>query len=468
VLLHELKSVKDEIGKVEDELKSAFSNENYTEVAELGRTKEILENKLRDLESNFGLHNAVYQKGDRVSVVGLVSPRGKEHNGCEGTVVEYSSTDRKYLVLLKGEGNPKRISLSVENLSAVTFRSPKRKAAAGQSKTRQMEGEIKLWFPRKHFGFIMPDNKPENEPDIFFHGTHVENRKDMPIKRFARVTFSVIPAPKGPQARDVSIISYQPEKEAEAEELEAAKLNAEGSNASKNSKKKKKKKNREDPRRFHEEINIEDSLDHVSPAKLGFDERKARRASPQRRAGLTGSIKEIRDSRKANKKRSPNRTPDNREAHQNWGSISSAMGSMNFDSISSVTNLFRSRSTGNGSRTSPESASRPEMSIAGQGSKRPRNNAVRASIRNNAEAQRVLLEILANKESNSKSPIRSPVPELRPRNSGPDTVDLSRNKSLDLRRSTSSGSSSISLKRSESPQRSEQAQPNTCSKNVSL
>merc|ERR1711964_391267 len=140
------------------------------------------------------------------------------------------------------------------------------------------------------------------------------------------------------------------------------------------------------------------------------------------------------------------------------------MGSMNFDSISSVTQLFRSRS--NGSRTSPESASRPEMSIAGQGSKRPRNNAVRASIRNNAEAQRVLLEILANKESNSKSPIRSPVPELRPRNSGPDTVDLSRNKSLDLRHSTSSGSSSISI--AASPQRSEQGQSDTCSKKVSL
>merc|ERR1712098_621670 len=100
------------------------------------------------------------------------------------------------------------------------------KATAGQSKTRQMQGEIKLWSPRKHFGFIMPDNKPENDPDIFFHGTHVENRKDMPIKRFARVTFSVIPAPKGPQARDVSITSYQPEKEKAAEELEAATLAA--------------------------------------------------------------------------------------------------------------------------------------------------------------------------------------------------------------------------------------------------
>merc|ERR1711964_258733 len=446
------------------ELKAAFSNENYTEVAELGRTKETLENKLRDLESNFGLHNVVYQKGDRVSVVGLISPRGKEHNGCEGTVVEYSSTDRKYLVLLKGEGNPKRISLSMENLSAVTFRSPKRKAAAGQSKTRQMEGEIKLWFPRKHFGFIMPDNKPENEPDIFFHGTHVENRKDMPIKRFARVTFSVIPAPKGPQARDVSITSYQPDKEKEAEEQEAAKLAAEGSTSTKTSKKKKKKRSRDGPGAFHDEINIEDSLDHVSPAKLGFDERKARRSN------LTGSIKKIRDSRKANK-RSPNRKPNNNEVHHNWGSLSSAMGSMNFDSISSVTQLFRSRS--NGSRTSPESASpesasRPEMSIAGQGSKRPRNNAVRASIRNNAEAQRVLQDILANKEkkSPSASPIRSPVPELRPRNSGPETVDLSRNKSLDLRRSTSSGSSSISI--AASPQRSEQGQSDTCSKKVSL
>jgi len=241
----------------------------------------------------------------------------------------------------------------------------KREAAAGQSKTRQMQGEIKLWFPRKHFGFIMPDNKPENEPDVFFHGTHVENRKDMPIKRFARVTFSVIPAPKGPQARDVSITSYQPEKEKEAEEQEAAKLAAEGATVTKTSKKKKKKKSR-DGSRFQDEINIEDSLDHVSPAKLGFDGEKGqsgKRSSnyatyKSESSGLRGSIKNIRNSRKVS--RSPARRSkksDNREVHRNWGSISSALGSMNFDSISSVTQLFRSRS--GGSRTSPEPASRP-------------------------------------------------------------------------------------------------------------
>merc|ERR1711900_126787 len=103
------------------------------------------------------------------------------------------------------------------------------------------------------------------------------------------------------------------------------------------------------------------------------------------------------------------------------------------------------------------------MSIQGQGSKRPRNQAVRSSIRNNEEAQKVLRQILAQKgkaKPSSKPTSPSP-PELKPRNSGPDTVDLSRNKSLDLRRSTSSGSSNVSLKRSESPQRSEQAQPNT-------
>lgn len=214
---HELQGVKAEIAEVEAEMKAAFESESYTKVSELGKRKQDLKMKLAELESSFGLHNAVYQVGDRVSVVGLTSPRGGNYNGVTGTITEYLSSENRYKVRVGDASGI--IAIQPRNLKKAP--SVPRGAQSGQSKTRALQGEIKLWFPRKHFGFITPDNKPEGEPDIFFHGTHVENRKAMPIKRFARVRFSVIPAPKGPQARDVTIVGYQPDKEAEAEKQAA-------------------------------------------------------------------------------------------------------------------------------------------------------------------------------------------------------------------------------------------------------
>jgi len=301
------------------------------------------------------------------------------------------------------------------------------KAAAGQSQTRQLVGEIKLWFPRKHFGFIMPDNKPEDEPDIFFHGTHVENRKDMPIKRFARVKFSVIPAPKGPQARDVTITAYQPDKEQAADEAEAQKQAESGKPTRRDEPRSKKKKkrtsdSRDGPRgsQFRREINIEDSLDHVSPTNLGFDPMngapmtrhpstrnakgmsRSTSAPKSRRSALTGSIQNIRASRKAQtypgkasstSPRAAKRT-SNRDAHRNWGSISSELGSMRWDdSIRSVSELFARSSNG------PDAANRPKMSIQGSGpDRRSRDNLLRSSMRTTNAAE-ILKQILARAQA---------------------------------------------------------------------
>merc|ERR1712202_22772 len=89
-----------------------------------------------------------------------------------------------------------------------------------------------------------------------------------------------------------------------------------------------------------------------------------------------GSIKEIRDSRSLKK---PSKE-SNQVVHRNWGSISSAMGSMHFDSISSVNDLFA---------RSSDTADRPKMSIQGQGKKRrARDSAIRSSM--NPAAQKML------------------------------------------------------------------------------
>jgi len=510
-VLHELQDVKEQISKVDDEMKAAFESESYAEVAELGRKKKELQSKLADLESNFGLHNAVYQVGDRVSVIGLKSPRGGTYNGLEGTVTEYNSQSGKYSVRLNEEGE-KHVSVGCDQLASrkALSRRASAEAKVGQSQTRQLIGEIKLWFPRKHFGFIMPDNKPEDEPDIFFHGTHVENRKDMPIKRFARVKFSVIPAPKGPQARDVTINSYQPEKEKAADEAEAAKQAAEGTKPTRardeDFKKKKRRRKRkaaadaEDgpPSRgsnFHHDINIEDSLDHVSPANFGFsgtdmtrhpstrtDElpswkaKAARNAPQQRQAALRGSIQKLKESRASLKdsRGSPklSRRTRNREAHKNWGSISSALGSMHWDES------INSFSTG---KNATDAANRPKMSIQGSGpARRSKEVQIRQSLRSMKDAQKMLEAILAEKEAANRNAnraaVRRSMPEMRPRRAtdleprrSVGSLDMSRNHALDLRRSTgSNGSSSRAVQDALEAQGKDLPRKGSCSNKVSL
>merc|ERR1712098_864511 len=163
---------------------------------------------------------------------------------------------------------------------------------------------------------------------------------------------------------------------------------------------------------------------------------KATSSKKPRRADLTGSIHEIRDSRK---KQSGQRSSkmSNQEEHHNWGSMGSALGSMHFDSISSVTELFN--------RSKAEAAKRPKMSIQGQHPKRKaRDNMIRSSM--NPEARKLLNDILTKN------------------NQPPAARDLSRNTSLDLRRSTgSSGSSDSPL-----PQRSTAQGADHCDRKVSL
>jgi cold shock CspA family protein len=483
---YELQSVKSEISTLDAEMKAAFENEQYLEVAELGKKKKELQNKLAELESNFGLHNAVYQVGDRVSVVGLTSPRGGAYNGLEGTITEYLSENQTYRILaVVGEKQAsfalrgKYLSKDLPSLKPKPIKlDADDDAAAGASQTRQLVGEIKLWFPRKHFGFIMPDNKPEDDPDIFFHGTHVENRKDMPVKRFARVKFSVIPAPKGPQARDVTITEYQPEKEAEAEAAEAAAAaesgNKKGEQPAKSSKKKRKSKKAKkaklpspagssssvisagtdsDSHPFPQDVNIEDSLDSVAPGVLGFGGKRlpswksvatGKRQSSRMRGSsrqprskqMLSSIGEkleshwmygnangaplpfdMRASAKQRNSHSPRHGENrNREEHHNWGSISSNMGSMRWDSVRSVTDFFKNSRGAAGPVKPTEAPNRPKMSIMGSGFKRRNGAQARAPVRNTTE---ILREILQGR------------PQVRATR----TVDNSSRKAVDLRSS---------------------------------
>lgn len=395
-VFYEMESMKQEVLKVDADMKKCMAEENYAAVAELGVKKKELQNKLAELESNFGLHNSVFQVGDRVSVTGLTSPRGGVYNGLEGVITEYLPEEQRYKVVCKADdGTEKTFALQGKNLDHVTAtadgkpetarqKSARRSSAKsqqtagtvqGKSQTRQLEGEIKLWFPRKHFGFLTPDNKPENEPDIFFHGTHVENREEMPIKRFARVKFSVIPAPKGPQARDVSITSYQPEKEAEAEAAEAA-ANGQTVGRSPNlSRKNSRPRGRRQKSNVREEISIEDPLGPVSPEALGLSNRrvqpswarsasmnslnqKPRRVSAKPRMSLNArakpflsSIDEKRQARAAQVAMShpppPQFAAPQRRPQRNWGSLSSEMGGMRWDSdsIRDVSDFFAKRAS---------------------------------------------------------------------------------------------------------------------------
>lgn len=426
-VFYEMESIKQDITSTDGEMKQAFQSESYAAVAELGIKKKELQNKLAELESNFGLHNSVFQVGDRVSVTGLTSPRGGVYNGLEGVITEYLPEEQRYKVVVKEDGGEKTCALQGKNLSHAeqaddtasvkSGKSAKSKTpstVAGKSQTRQLEGEIKLWFPRKHFGFITPDNKPENEPDIFFHGTHVENREEMPIKRFARVKFSVIPAPKGPQARDVSIIAYQPEKEQEAEAAEAAAKSPKEDKVTRPDQRKKttaskrsrKKKKATSDAGFTDEINIEDPLGPVSPEALGLgmggnpavpswakrmgsDPKRAKPAYGRKGGSLRtslnarakpflSSIDEKRQSRAyATRGTHPPPPGWSRSGsvgaharqprdHRNWGSLSSEMGTMRWDSIRSVGDFFAARASA-GPVKSNDHQKGPPPSILGRG-----------------------------------------------------------------------------------------------------
>lgn len=400
-VFYEMESIKQDISSVDESMKEAFESESYAAVADLGVKKKELQTKLAELESNFGLHNSVFQVGDRVSVTGLTSPRGGVYNGLEGVITEYLPEEKRYKVVVNADGQEKTFALQGKNLEhreaaedtgsvksgkTATSKGTSKAAStttAGKSQTRQLEGEIKLWFPRKHFGFITPDNKPDNEPDIFFHGTHVENREEMPIKRFARVKFSQIPAPKGPQARDVSITTYQPDKEREAEAAEAASKSPKDDKVTRpdqQTRKGRKKRQQKPKAGFSDEINIEDPLGPVSPKRLDLGlggnfappSWATRTDNKPKQFGRKGgslnarakpflsSIDEKRQSR-AHMMQShppppgwrqgsigghPNRQREPRGADgRNWGSLSSEMGNMRWDSIRSVSDFFAARAS---------------------------------------------------------------------------------------------------------------------------
>lgn len=240
----DISSIKQQIVRLKEQIEKAYKNEDFTKVKDLGDQKKKLQQELSDLEANFGLVNDVFYKvGDQVELTGLQTPRGSVMNGTPGVIREYMPKEKRYKIeILNDDGSTGFICISGSSReSAMTtarnkghnLREADKMIAPGlvavanapggrgsmiavqpknirKRKDYQTQpGEIKLWFPKKHFGFITPDNKGEKEPDIFFHGSHVLNSKDKPIRRYARVTFRIIPAPKGPQARDVAIVSHQ-------------------------------------------------------------------------------------------------------------------------------------------------------------------------------------------------------------------------------------------------------------------
>merc|ERR1711900_128934 len=109
----------------------------------------------------------------------------------------------------------------------------------------------------------------------------------------------------------------------------------------------------------------------------------------------TGNIHSIRENRKAKPTKSANR-----EAHRNWGSLCSDMGSMRWDdSIKSVSEFF------DRSKNGPDAANRPRppMSIMGNGRRGPRKNnrdILTSSLRNFANVAEVLTA--ANREAQMK------------------------------------------------------------------
>lgn len=155
-----------------------------------------------------------------------------------------------------------------------------------------------------------------------------------------------------------------------------------------------------------------------------------------------GFIQNIRASRKAQQ---PSREPDeNRNPDlRNWGSLSSELGSMRWDSIRSVNEFFNSRSAG--AKAAPDAANRPKMSIQGRGPRRRvQDDPLRMSMRQ-TNAEDILRAILAEKvNSQAKPKERHSLPELRSHKSSESegrnslNVDVSTNRSIDLRSTGSS------------------------------
>lgn len=256
----DIATIKAQIAGLKEQIEESYKNEDFTQVKELGDTKKKLQQELADIEANFGLANEQFYKvGDHIELTGLQTPRGSLMNGTPGIIREYMPKEKRYKIeILNDDGTSTYLEWSgssrdsairgaqaaghtvlPNNLEiAPALLSPKGSSTWGGSSNgsgatrggdggrgsmiavqpknirkrkdyQTQPGEIKLWFPKKHFGFITPDHKEADEPDIFFHGSHVLNSKEMPIRRYSKVTFRIIPAPKGPQARDVSILSHQ-------------------------------------------------------------------------------------------------------------------------------------------------------------------------------------------------------------------------------------------------------------------
>jgi len=221
----QITGVRAEIEEIAKKIQEAYTDEDYERIKVLGDKKKELQASLEEMEANFGLANEQYFKvGDKVQLCGLQTPRGTAMNGTPGVIREYMPKEKRYKIeipidpddaTLNGMASPKVISPRTYSLTGPSDEARRSSMIAVQPKNikkrenyEKIEGVIKLWFPKKHFGFITPDEKKPDSKDIFFHGSHVLNSKDMQIRRFSRVDFRIIPAPKGDQARDVKILSH--------------------------------------------------------------------------------------------------------------------------------------------------------------------------------------------------------------------------------------------------------------------
>ena len=66
----------------------------------------------------------------------------------------------------------------------------------------KMPGRIKCFSPRKHYGFIVPD---EGEDEVFFHQEQIFDDDGSGVRDGQAVRFHLGYSPKGPEALNVEL-----------------------------------------------------------------------------------------------------------------------------------------------------------------------------------------------------------------------------------------------------------------------
>lgn len=201
-----------------------------------------------------------------------------------------------------------------------------------------------------------------------------------------------------------------------------------------------------DPHPFPLDVNIEDSLEHVAPGRLGFGDNMARTRSDRSEdlpswKTVTSKKKRKKASKKAPQKsskqaskswppssapskQSKSRSPtllssigerrklseeadaapcfvpaNHKEEHKNWGSLSSNMSNMRWDSVRSVNEFFASHGSAGPVKAPQDAPNRPKMAIMGTGD---RKRTSRAPARDTTE---ILRQIIAGrKDSKAATP----------------------------------------------------------------